>query len=578
MQRNRKIRLFALSLILAFILFSAVSQSEFNPDNTPSHIGIFDSKSPANIITRFPIAYWQMDEASGVDVFDSTLPQVNGHTLGGSTWTSGVVGTCLELLAGQYIEIIDPSSYLNLPEMFTIEAWVNLQNTVGHHTIIDRSNSPSITQYHFAVQDGQLFFEQQLGIPRQLLSSPAFTVTPNQWHHVAVVFRRSVNRVWFYLDGQEDSQTFPAEFVSNPGQVFIGQDLFDPDPGPLIGLIDEVAIYDYTLDLIMIQDHYAKGLIGLGYLDEINSPPVAEDDYYTADEDTPLTVSQPGVLANDYDAEGDPLEAVLETGPSFGTLTLLPDGSFNYIPYPDTAGMDSFTYKAIDAEDVSNIATVTIDVIPDDDRTGPVISIAYTGDSTDANPGTWDVLVYDPESGIQSVLVEVDGISVGTAPGIYSVPGTAGDHTITVTSANADFDTGPQDQETSTLSDTVTIIDVTPPETTITLSGTLGANNWYVSDVTVTLTVNEAATTAYQVNDDPWMMYSGPFMVELEGNVIISFNSTDTTGNREDTKTRQYQVDKTPPVIKLDIEPVPGVGLLVTLTATETGSGLIDMG
>ena len=66
------------------------------------------------------------------------------------------------------------------------------------------------------------------------------------------------------------------------------------------------------------------------------------------DEDTPLTVAAPGVLGNDTDADGDPLTAVLVSGPAHGTLTLNADGSFTYTPDANYNGPDSFTYKASD--------------------------------------------------------------------------------------------------------------------------------------------------------------------------------------------------------------------------------------
>ena len=51
-----------------------------------------------------------------------------------------------------------------------------------------------------------------------------------------------------------------------------------------------------------------------------NEPPVAQNDSYSTDEDTPLVVAAPGVLANDTDADGNPLTAVLvaRTGPRLG--------------------------------------------------------------------------------------------------------------------------------------------------------------------------------------------------------------------------------------------------------------------
>ena len=75
-------------------------------------------------------------------------------------------------------------------------------------------------------------------------------------------------------------------------------------------------------------------------------PPFAGDDFYSTDEDAPLTVPAPGVLVNDGDVDGDPVTAVPVAGPANGQLTLNADGSFTYTPNADFNGTDSFTYQA----------------------------------------------------------------------------------------------------------------------------------------------------------------------------------------------------------------------------------------
>jgi hypothetical protein len=76
-----------------------------------------------------------------------------------------------------------------------------------------------------------------------------------------------------------------------------------------------------------------------------------------------LTVNAPGVLENDNDPNGDSLSAVLESGPSTGSLDFNPDGSFDYVPETDYSGVVTFTYHATDGLLDSNIATVTITVV-----------------------------------------------------------------------------------------------------------------------------------------------------------------------------------------------------------------------
>jgi VCBS repeat-containing protein len=94
----------------------------------------------------------------------------------------------------------------------------------------------------------------------------------------------------------------------------------------------------------------------------VNQPPQAVDDTYNTSEDTALVIAPPGVLGNDNDPDGNPITAVKVSDPAHGALTINSDGSFTYTPAGNYNGPDSFTYKANDGTDDSNVATVTITV------------------------------------------------------------------------------------------------------------------------------------------------------------------------------------------------------------------------
>jgi VCBS repeat-containing protein len=106
-----------------------------------------------------------------------------------------------------------------------------------------------------------------------------------------------------------------------------------------------------------------------GLIDEgCNTAPTANDDAYSTDEDTALTVPAIGILANDSDPENDPLSAMLVSGPTNAqSFTLNSDGSFTYTPAANYNGPDSFTYKVNDGALDSNTATVNITVNPVND-------------------------------------------------------------------------------------------------------------------------------------------------------------------------------------------------------------------
>lgn len=120
-----------------------------------------------------------------------------------------------------------------------------------------------------------------------------------------------------------------------------------------------------------------------------------------------------------------------------------------------------------------------------------------------------------------------------------------------------------------------------PPETSIDLTGTLGLNNWFTTDVTVTFTVIGAEpefTTAYSFDLTSWVLYTGPFVISTEGSTTLYYNSTDGVGRIEETKKVTLQIDKAAPELTLETEAVPGQGVLVTLTVIEDVSYLVDLG
>jgi hypothetical protein len=101
-----------------------------------------------------------------------------------------------------------------------------------------------------------------------------------------------------------------------------------------------------------------------------NGAPVANNDSYTANMNTALNVAAPGLLANDDDADGDPLTAVLGSGPFNGSLVLNSNGSFTYTPALNFSGNDSFTYRASDGITPSAEARVSLTV------TRPFVSLS----------------------------------------------------------------------------------------------------------------------------------------------------------------------------------------------------------
>jgi FtsP/CotA-like multicopper oxidase with cupredoxin domain len=121
--------------------------------------------------------------------------------------------------------------------------------------------------------------------------------------------------------------------------------------------------------------------------------PVANDDAVQATAGSSTTFS---VLANDTDADGDPLTVASFTPSANGTLQKNADQSFTYTPDAG-ATSDSFTYQASDGALVSNTATVTLTVVTppnqppvaNDDiaqtKVNTAVTILVVGNDTDSD-------------------------------------------------------------------------------------------------------------------------------------------------------------------------------------------------
>ncbi len=97
-----------------------------------------------------------------------------------------------------------------------------------------------------------------------------------------------------------------------------------------------------------------------------------------------------------------------------------------------------------------------------------------------------------------------------------------------------------------------TITDTTPPTTTHTLAGTLGNDDWYISNVTITLVatddVSGVDTIFIKIDGGSWTAYVAPVVVSVDGEHTVNYYAVDKAGNEETEKTVNFKKDKTPPV------------------------------
>jgi hypothetical protein len=178
---------------------------------------------------------------------------------------------------------------------------------------------------------------------------------------------------------------------------------------------DQVRLNDFELQVVDGQSDTCGGG---------NQPPVAVDDAVSTPEGTAVTIA---VLANDRDAEGDPLTVVAVQSPTAegGAAAINPDQTVTYTPPAGFASPpdDTFTYTVSDGQG-TDTATVTVTV--QSSNLPPVAQddAAVTARDTAV---TFDLLANDSDPNGDPLAVE----SVG-APGSGTVVD-HGDGTVTYT-------------------------------------------------------------------------------------------------------------------------------------------------
>lgn len=151
-----------------------------------------------------------------------------------------------------------------------------------------------------------------------------------------------------------------------------GSFVYDPTGAGLSLAPGDIALDSFTY---VVKDPYggtASATVTIE-VSGVNSPPVATDKTFDTDEDTPLSLPAPGVLAGDHDPDGQAIslhsyDAVSAWGAS---VVVNADGSFTYNPTGSDALQalsdgdvitDSFTYTIVDSDANPRSATATISI------------------------------------------------------------------------------------------------------------------------------------------------------------------------------------------------------------------------
>ena len=298
--------------------------------------------------------WWQFEN----NVLDSSGNANNGTPTGTPTYVAGRVGQAISLNGTtQYVTVADAAS-LDLTTGMTLSTWI--KPGVGATPGPDQEGHERLGRWLRAwpgLPEQPRWPESlrpaQPGDLGRYLPGQLDDHVPDQRHWIHVAATYDGTTIKLYVNGvHEGSVAGPAAIATNALPLTLGAQ--GDDARKYTGLLDDARVYSSALS--------ASEILALASVPPANTAPVAVADSYSTPQDTAHVQAAPGVLANDTDADSNPLTAVLDTDVSHGTLALNVNGGFTYTPTTGYTGPDSFTYHANDGTADSNVVTVSLTV------------------------------------------------------------------------------------------------------------------------------------------------------------------------------------------------------------------------
>ena len=230
-----------------------------------------------------------------------------------------------------------------------------------------------------------------------------------------------------------------------------------------------------------------------------------------------------------------------------------------------TDGTHTLIFRAADLAGNTTTATpVTVMV----DRTAPVPDVSLSPASPNGSNGWYVSPVTvtanssDATSGIASQAVSLDGSNWTPALTISS----DGIYTVQVQA---------QDKAGNSASTNKTVkLDATPPTAALQVPAPDGANGWYVSPVTITVTGTDATSgVASQLVSQDGSTWVSSLTISADGVYHVVGRVTDNAGNTTTTSPVTISVDRTPPIPGVTLSPSApnGNNGWYTLPVTVTG-------
>jgi parallel beta-helix repeat protein len=139
------------------------------------------------------------------------------------------------------------------------------------------------------------------------------------------------------------------------------------------------------------------------------------------------------------------------------------------------------------------------------------------------------------------------------------------------------------DNQGEITTETITI-DRTAPSISSSIIGTQGNDNWYTSEIQITLTAQDDSGTQIFYRKDTysaWQLYTTPFNLSKEGTNYLYYYAVDQAGNEAVEQSETFYIDTNDPILDVQLSRTPVNdyylgGVNISLSAEDSNSGVED--
>ena len=211
-----------------------------------------------NVMTERLVGWWKLDGDLTDSVADevSGVPSHDGICVDPNYIVDGIDGGAIEFFGNVegIVEIVDSGEYYNFyPQGYTVSAWVNMPGKGSWGGIVAKEGldpSRGFLLQHDNTGDARHTL-------RQASENGGSDVDNNEWHMVTGTYDSETKECKLYVDGiLEQTLTSSGTPDTSSASLVFGGEVVDASIAPYIGLLDDVRVYSYPLDVYQIAHLY----------------------------------------------------------------------------------------------------------------------------------------------------------------------------------------------------------------------------------------------------------------------------------------------------------------------------------